>query len=217
MTEHRHRRGHRGPRPGSGGRGSPGSYGGRRLGLGTPRGRSKSAAKAPESPGRRARGRDERGADGSRLGDRRSSRSRTCLSDEMLTVAEARPGGKLVLSPIVAMEMRGTGSSTPSLASGSAAERVASVLGTRVAGAFHNVPAARVCRGGQGAGLRRPGHGRVRGRSSRRRPRWSRASADFARSAGDRSGHAGMVERIDATLLNVGKLNKMRSPSLKVV
>ncbi len=64
-------------------------------------------------------------------------------SEEMLVSLKPSLAGKLVISPIVPMQFK-DGLFSISVPDGSAAERVASVLQTKVAGAFHNVPAQKL-------------------------------------------------------------------------
>jgi 8-hydroxy-5-deazaflavin:NADPH oxidoreductase len=136
-------------------------------------------------------------------------------SDEALLSLKPRLAGKLVISPIVAMAFR-DGSFFPTLESGSAAEKVASALQTRVAGAFHTVPAARLLEVGGKLDydvLVTADTGDV----------YAEAAALISSIEGLRPLYAGalrnsrMVEGITPTLLNIGKLNKIRSPSIKVV
>ena len=108
------------------------------------------------------------------------------------------------------------GSFFPTLESGSAAEKVAAALGTRVASAFHTVPAARLL----DVGSELDYDVLV---TAETRAVYSEAAALVSSIEGLRPLYAGalrnsrMVEGITPTLLNVGKLNKMRSPSIKIV
>jgi len=136
-------------------------------------------------------------------------------SEELLLSLKPRLTGKLVISPIVAMTVR-EGFFLPALESGSAAEKVASALATRVAGAFHTVPAARLLT--------------IQEKldydvlvTAETREAYSESAAVVSSIAGLRPLYAGplrnsrMVEGITPTLLNVGKLNRMRSPSVRIV
>ncbi len=120
-----------------------------------------------------------------------------------------------MISPIVPMAFR-DGLFAPSLESGSAAEKVASVLGTRVAGAFHTVPAARLLE------VDRELDYDVLVTAETKEV-YAEAAEVVASVAKLRPLYAGplrnsrMVEGITPSLLNVGKLNKIRSPSIKVV
>jgi NADPH-dependent F420 reductase len=136
-------------------------------------------------------------------------------SDEMLVSLKPDLSGKLVLSPIVPMTMRG-GLFVPSLEAGSAAERVASALGTRVAGAFHTVPAARLLE------VETVLEYDVLVTAESKEV-YAEAAAIVSSIPRLRPLYAGplsnsrMIEGITPALLNVGKLNKMRTPSLRVV
>lgn len=136
-------------------------------------------------------------------------------TDEALLSLKPNLSGKLVISPIVPMEFR-DGLFYPLLASGSATEKVASVLETRVAGAFHNVPAARLVE-----------VDRVLDYDvmvvAETREVFAEAAELVSSISKLRPLYAGplrcsrALELLTPTLLNVGKLNKMRSPSVKVV
>jgi len=136
-------------------------------------------------------------------------------SDDLLGSLKPDLAGKLVISPIVPMAFR-DGLFTPSLESGSAAEKVASVLGTRVAGAFHTVPAARLLE------VDRELDYDVLVTAETKEV-YAEAAEVVASVVKLRPLYAGplrnsrMVEGITPSLLNVGKLNKIRSPSIKVV
>ena len=134
----------------------------------------------------------------------------------MLLSLKPNLDGKLVISPIVPMEVK-DGQFVQSMQTGSAVEKVASVLrGSRVAGAFHTVPAARLLEAG-----------RVLDYDVLVTARTREVFQEVAEIASSiehlRPLYAGplqnsrMLEGFTPTLLNVGKLNKMRSPSLKVV
>jgi hypothetical protein len=136
-------------------------------------------------------------------------------SDEMLLSLKPSLQGKLVISPIVPMVFR-DGFFYPTLDSGSAAEKVASVLQTRVAAAFHNVPAARL----MDADMPLDYDVLV---AAETRDVFAEASEIVSKIRGLRPLYAGTLhnartlEILTPTLLNVGKLNKIRFPSLKVV
>lgn len=123
--------------------------------------------------------------------------------------------GKLVVSPIVPMEFK-DGLFFPKLSSGSAAETVASVLETRVASAFHNVPAARLME------LRSALDYDVMVAADTREV-FSETSGLVSCIPNLRPLYAGplsnsrTLESLTPTLLSVGKLNKIKTPSVKVV
>ena len=136
-------------------------------------------------------------------------------SDEILLSLKPALGGKLVISPIVPMVLR-DGLFFPSLESGSAAERVASVLQTRVASAFHTVPAAKLLE----VKIAVEFDVLV---AAETREVFAEAAAIVSSIDGLRPLYAGplrnsrMLETMTPALLNVGKLNKIKSPSIKVV
>ncbi len=136
-------------------------------------------------------------------------------SEEFLDSLKPDLAGKLVISPIVGMKME-KGLFSPSLESGSAAERVASVLQTRVAGAFHTVPAARLLE------VNRELDYDVLVTADSREV-YAEAASVVSSVPRLRPLYAGplrnsrMVEGITPTLLNLAKLNKLRTPSLKIV
>jgi len=136
-------------------------------------------------------------------------------TDDTLLSLKPSLQGKLVVSPIVPMEFRdGLFYAKPS--SRSAAEAVATVLGTRVAAAFHNVPAARL----------------MESRTvlnydvmvaAETREVFAEASELVSCIPKLRPLYAGplsnsrTLESLTPTLLSVGKLNKIKTPSVKVV
>jgi 8-hydroxy-5-deazaflavin:NADPH oxidoreductase len=136
-------------------------------------------------------------------------------SDEALLALKPNLAGKLVVSPIVPMEFR-DGLFRPTLSTGSAAEKVASVLQTRVAAAFHSVPADRLAQ-----------VDRVLDYdvlvAAETREVFDEASSIVSSIPKLRALYAGplrtsrTLESLTPVLLNVGKLNKIRSPSVKVV
>jgi NADPH-dependent F420 reductase len=136
-------------------------------------------------------------------------------SDETLLSIKPAVAGKLVVSPIVPMTVR-DGLFVPALESGSAAERVSSVLQTRVASAFHTVPAARLL----DADTALDYDVLV---TADTRDVYAEVAALVSSIEGLRPLYAGplrnsrMLETMTPTLLNVGKLNKIKSPSIKVV
>ncbi|MGA2664587.1 MAG: NADPH-dependent F420 reductase [Nitrososphaerales archaeon] len=136
-------------------------------------------------------------------------------SDDVLTSLRPAVAGKLVVSPIVPMEVRDGLFSAPP-ASASAAERVASVLATRVAAAFHTVPAARLLEVG-----RELDYDVLV--TAETRVVYAEAAAVVSSIPGLRPLYAGplrnsrMVEELTPNLLNVGKLNGIKHPSIRVV
>lgn len=136
-------------------------------------------------------------------------------SDDALLLLKPGVQGKLVVSPIVPMVFK-DGLFTAVTGPVSAAEKVASVLETRVAAAFHNVPAARLLEFPKpldydvlvGAGSREV---------------FSEAAELVSSIPGLRPLYAGplsasrTLESLTPTLLNTGKLNRIRTPSIKIV
>jgi NADPH-dependent F420 reductase len=136
-------------------------------------------------------------------------------SDDALISLKPDVAGKLVVSPIVPMELR-DGLFTPSLQSGSAAERVASLLGTRVAGAFHTVPAARLLEVDKELDY----DVLVTADSKEVYAETAEIVSSIRRLRPLYAGplrNSRMVEGITPSLLNVGKLNKIRHPSIRIV
>jgi NADPH-dependent F420 reductase len=123
---------------------------------------------------------------------------------------------KLVISPIVPMLFK-DGIFSISLPGESAAERVAKALPTsRVAGAFHTVPASRLAQLGEELAYDVLVTADSRGVYDQ--------AARVVSSVGKlRPFYAGpltasrLVEAITPALLNVSKLNKLRSPSIRLV
>jgi NADPH-dependent F420 reductase len=136
-------------------------------------------------------------------------------SDEALLSMKPALSGKLVISPIVPMGFN-DGLFFPSLESGSAAERVAAVLQTRVASAFHMVPAAKLLEVESLLDCDVLVTAETRGV-------YAEAAALVSSIDGLRPLYAGplrnsrLIETMTPALLNVGKLNKIKSPSIKVV
>ncbi len=124
--------------------------------------------------------------------------------------------GKLVISPIVPMLFK-DGVFSTSLSGDSAAERVARALpGARVAGAFHTVPAPRLAQLAEELAY----DVLVTAES---RDVYEQAARVVSSVGRLRPLYAGplmvsrMVEAITPTLLNVSRLNKLKSPSIKLV
>ncbi|MDA4123362.1 MAG: NADPH-dependent F420 reductase [Thaumarchaeota archaeon] len=136
-------------------------------------------------------------------------------SDETLLSLKPALDGKLVISPIVPMVIR-NGLFSPGLDSGSAAERVASLLQTRVAAAFHTVPAARLLE------VKKPLDYDVLVTAETKEV-YAEVAALVSSIAGLRPLFAGplrnsrLLETMTPALLNVGKLNGIKHPSIKVV
>ncbi|MDG6915356.1 MAG: NADPH-dependent F420 reductase [Nitrososphaerota archaeon] len=124
--------------------------------------------------------------------------------------------GKLVISPIVPMVMK-DGFFAISLPGESAAERVANALpGARVAGAFHTVPAAKLVKLDQELAY----DVLVTADSERVFAEVARVVSSVGKL---RPLYAGplvatrLVEAITPALINVSRLNKIGSPSIKLV
>jgi len=104
----------------------------------------------------------------------------------------------------------------PSLETGSAAEKVAALLGTRVAGAFHTVPAARLLEVGRELAydvLVTAETKEVYAETAEVVESVPKLRPLFAGPLRN----SRMIEGITPALLNVGKLNKIRSPSIRIV
>jgi 8-hydroxy-5-deazaflavin:NADPH oxidoreductase len=136
-------------------------------------------------------------------------------SSDALLALKPNLTGKLVVSPIVPMEFR-DGLFFPKPSKISAAETVESILQTRVAAAFHNVPAERL----------------VEPRTvldydvmvaAETRETFNEAAGIVSSIPRLRPLYAGplsnsrTLESLTPTLLSVGRLNKIRSPSIKIV
>ncbi len=136
-------------------------------------------------------------------------------SDETLLSLKPALDGKLVVSPIVPMVFR-DGLFSPALSSGSAAERVASLLQTRVAAAFHTVPAAMLLE------VKKPLDYDVLV-TAETKGVYAEVAVLVSSIAGLRPLYAGplrnsrLLETMTPALLNVGKLNGIKHPSIKVV
>jgi 8-hydroxy-5-deazaflavin:NADPH oxidoreductase len=123
--------------------------------------------------------------------------------------------GKLVISPIVPMFVK-DGVFLLSMSGDSAAERVAKALpASRIAGAFHTVPASRLAQLGEELAYD------VLVTSDSREV-YERAARVVSSVGKLRPFYAGplvvsrMVEAITPALLNVSKQNKLRSPSIRL-
>jgi len=134
---------------------------------------------------------------------------------ELLSSLKGSLAGKLVISPIVPMKLQDGLFSIPASRE-SAAERVARSLKTRVASAFHTVPAQKLL------SLDSPLEYDVLVTADTREA--YEEAATVVSSVGKlRPLYAGplrfsrIVESITPALLNVGKLNRIRAPSIKVV
>ena len=136
-------------------------------------------------------------------------------SDETLLSLKSSLAGKLVISPIVPMKFI-DGLFFPALSSESAAERVASVLQTKVAAAFHTLSGPRLLRPNKALNsdvLVAADSVEI----------YSEVAAIVSKVNGLRPLYAGplrnarMLEMLTPMLLNVGKLNKILSPSIKVL
>jgi 8-hydroxy-5-deazaflavin:NADPH oxidoreductase len=136
-------------------------------------------------------------------------------SDEVLLQLKPNLEGKLLICPIVPMRFH-DGLFHPATDTGSAAEKVSSVVKTRVAAALHNVPAARL------SDLDRVLDYDVLVAADERST-FDEASKLIASIEGLRPLYSGplwtsrTLESLTPILLNVGKLNKIKFPSLKVV
>jgi len=136
-------------------------------------------------------------------------------SDQMLLSLKPRVAGKLVISPIVPMDFR-DGLFVSRASEASAAEKVSSVVETRVAAAFHQVPAARLLEVGQ------PLDYDVLVAADTREI-YAEAARLVSKVSRLRPLHAGplrcsrTLEMLTPTLLNVGKLNRIKNPSIRVV
>jgi len=136
-------------------------------------------------------------------------------SDLLSSLAQALRG-KLVISPIVPMLLK-EGVFSLALSGDSAAERVGRALpGSRVAGAFHTVPAQRLAQLGEELAydvlVTADSRGvydeaaRVVSSVGRLRPLYAGPLAVSR-----------LVEGITPALLNVSRLNKLKSPSIRLV
>jgi len=136
-------------------------------------------------------------------------------SDEVLLSLKPKVSGKLIISPIVPMDFR-DGLFVARISATSAAEKVSSVVETRVAAAFHQVPAARLLEVGEPldydvlvAANSREVYAETALLVSKV-PRLRPLYAGPLRNAR-------ALEMLTPTLLNVGKLNRIKNPSVRVV
>ncbi len=134
---------------------------------------------------------------------------------EMLRELAPSLRGKLVVSPIVPMKFQ-DGVFSYTLREGSAAEKVARALETRVASALHTVPAEKLLKHDQPLEL----DVLVAADS---RETFVEAAELISKIEKLRPLHAGplgvsrMVESMTPLLLNVGRFSKIRSPSIRIV
>ena len=136
-------------------------------------------------------------------------------SDEVLLSLKPKLSGKLVISPVVPMDFK-DGLFFPRPSTTSAAEKMHSVLQTRMAAAFHHVPAARLLEANRvleydvlvAADTRDifTEAAQLVSRVSKLRPLYAGPLASSR-----------TLESLTPTLLNVGKLNKIKTPSVRVV
>lgn len=137
-------------------------------------------------------------------------------SNEMLESLKPNLSDKLVISPIVPMRML-NGYFEQTMLSGSAAERLGSSLPrSRVAGAFHTVPAKKLLRTELALDFDVPVTADTREIYEQTAEIISATSNLRPLYAGPLS-TSGMIEAITPLLLNVARLNKIRSPSIKIV
>jgi NADPH-dependent F420 reductase len=136
--------------------------------------------------------------------------------DDLLSSLAKDLKDKLVISPIVSMVFK-DGTFSLSLSGDSAAERVAMALpASRVAGAFHTVPATRLAQLGEELAY----DVLVTADS---REVYEQAARVVSSIGKLRPFYAGplmatrLVEAITPALLNVSRLNKVRSPSIRLV
>lgn len=137
-------------------------------------------------------------------------------SDDMLLSLSSSLAGKLVICPIVPMVMK-DGQLMQSMPTGSAAEKVAEVLEqARIAAGFHTVPAAKLLE-----------QERVLDCdvlvTAANRDVYAEVAEIVSSIPRLRPLYAGplrnsrMIEGMTPALLNVGKLNRIKSPSLRVI
>ena len=137
------------------------------------------------------------------------------MPTDLLSSVKSGLAGKLVISPIVPMRLE-DGLFSISTQGESAAERVAAALQTRVAGAFHTVPAQKLLSLDSELDYDVLVTADARGTYEE--------AAEIVSSVGRlRPLYAGplkasrVVEAITPTLLNVARLNKVKTPSIKIV
>jgi NADPH-dependent F420 reductase len=137
-------------------------------------------------------------------------------SDDVLLSMRPNLEGKLVVSPIVPMEVK-DGQFRQSMQAGSAVEKVASVLReSRVAGAFHTVPAARLLEVDKALEY----DVLVTAQTREVFLEVAQIASSIERLRPLYAGplqNSRMIEGITPALLNVGRLNRIKSPSLRVV
>ena len=134
---------------------------------------------------------------------------------EMLRELAPSLRGKLVISPIVPMKFH-DGVFSYTLREGSAAEKVASALQARVASALHTVPAEKLLKLDQALEL----DVLVAADSRETFVETAELVSKIERLRPLHAGPLGvsrMVESITPLLLNVGRFNKIRSPSIRIV
>jgi hypothetical protein len=171
------------------------------------------AAKVSELSGSRVEG--EENGEAARHSDVSILTLPNLSSDELLLSLKTDLAGKLVVSAIVPMELR-QGVFVPTLGSGSAAERVAAVLETRVAAAFHTLSAPRLI------AVKRKLDCDVLV-TAETREIYGEAAEIVSSVPGLRPLYAGqlrnsrMLEELTPLLLNTGRLNRIFSPSIKIV
>jgi 8-hydroxy-5-deazaflavin:NADPH oxidoreductase len=136
--------------------------------------------------------------------------------DDLLPSLAPRLEEKLVISPIVPMVFK-DGTFSLSLSGDSAAERVARALPlARVAGAFHTVPATRLAQLGEELAY----DVLVTADSREVYEQAARLVSSIGKLRPFYAGPlaaARLVEAMTPALLNVARLNKLRSPSIKLV
>src|SRR5207244_3253398 len=136
-------------------------------------------------------------------------------TDEMLRDLAPLLNGKLVISPIVPMRFQ-DGLFRYTMPEGSAAEKVASILQTRVAAALHTVPAEKLLKHDMLLELDVPV-------ADDTKEIFSEAAALISEISRLRPLYAGplivsrMLESMTPLLLNIGRFSKIRSPSIKIV
>jgi NADPH-dependent F420 reductase len=136
-------------------------------------------------------------------------------TDETLRDLAPLLNGKLVISPIVPMRFQ-DGLFRYTMPEGSAAEKVASVLRTRVAAALHTVPAERLLKHDMVLELDVPVAAETREIFVETAELISKISSLRPLYAGPLS-VSRMLESMTPLLLNIGRFSKIRSPSIKIV
>ncbi len=134
---------------------------------------------------------------------------------DMLAAIKNRLKGKLVISPVVPMTFE-NGVFSYALRESSAAERIAGALESRVVAAFHTIPADKLL------SLKQELNFDVLAAAEKRED-YADASRIISSIRNLRPlycgglGNARVLESLTPLLLNVGRQNKIKSPSLKVV